>query len=131
MNMIMPKNSSQITAVGGKGVGDGCPIDGDVRCCVNVEAWGTAVSDEVWVTLCAAEEPVNHELNHICLLSEGSLLNPVSNLCADAAAGTGAKPGDRLEFSPCNRSYASSWIYSPVDQTLVQKSHSGGYIEND
>ena len=72
--MIMPKNSSQITAVGGKGVGDGCPIDGDVRCCVNVEAWGTAVSDEVWVTLCAAEEPVNHGLNRCFLKVHYSIL---------------------------------------------------------
>jgi hypothetical protein len=70
----------------------GCPapVAGSAEsCCANVDAWGTAKGDVVWVTHCASQEVVDHEENRVWRLTpEGRLINPVSGLCADAKAGS-------------------------------------------
>eukprot|EP00750_Incisomonas_marina_P029050 INCI7031.9.p1 GENE.INCI7031.9~~INCI7031.9.p1 ORF type:complete len:612 (+),score=63.50 INCI7031.9:363-2198(+) len=125
----VPRNAAQVVLTAAAG----CPTSGGSRCCMNVEAWGTKAGDRVWTTICAAVEPVEHELNRIWVhdnttgSSGDVLLNPASKMCADAPGGVNAEPGDRLQLVDCRGPNASKWVFSAVDGSLSQASHSGAY----
>ena len=105
-----------------------CPSSGGARCCLNVEAWGTKKGNQVWVTVCSSEEPVEHERNRVWVpRADGSLYNPTSGLCVDAEKGSSASPGDKLVLADCDSPSASRWVYSQVDGSISQANHAGHY----
>ena len=55
------------------------------------------------------------------------LRNPASGLCADARTGINAVPGDLLELVDCAGANASRWVFSDVDGSVAQATHSGAY----
>ena len=65
--------------------------------CADVDAWGTAVGDVVWVNQCKMESDPTHMKNRRWVFdsaTSGKLRNPASNLCLSLEPGQ-VLTGDR------------------------------------